>query len=400
MRARIVLASVAVCATLVAAGCGGGTTEVAEPVVVEPPLEAARETTGSPLEYREYVLPAGGKVTGYGDGLACLLEPEPDGEAYTAIRVLDLKTGEHERVVDSAIGREDGFDVLSARCSDEWLVWEEMLGDCFESPLDVRWALYALNLDGCMRVGEPILVAKAVTSEQSRPLFSVMGDTVYWMTNSVENARQEGVIDQARIWSRRLPDGEQKLVYRTDAGVFTFSAQPDGLLVTETVDRNKEPMRLVVLDAASGAVIDTVDLENDTWLSHYAAYRNGQCAWAIGDDETGTAGELLMRFPDGRRVSVARNANDAVFVGDLLFFEHKPSVAKGTASRVDHWRVCALDPKTLEYTVVFDEEARVFGWVAPIGVAPQAEKYVMYRSVPPWITEEPPGTWVRVYSVD
>jgi len=358
------------------------------------------ETTQAPLPYREFVLPPGGTVGGYAERTACLLEPVSEDSGSKGIRLLDLETGANERVVSAPVNEGEGSNILSARCSDAWLLWEETVGDSLESPLDVQWALYAIPFDGIAASGDPVEVTASVGSAQSRPLFSVVGDTAYWMTNSAANARQEGVIDQARVWACDLPDGEPRVLYSTPSDAFTFSAQPGELLLTEAIDRNEDPGKLVVLDPENGSVLREIPLDNDGWLSHYTSYSDEMCAWSVGSDDGVNAGDFFFRDAGGEVTLVSKSANDSVFVGDYLFYEHKPYEAKGTSNRVQHWKVCALDTNTLEYFVVFDEEARVFGWVAPIGVAPRTDGYLMYRSVPSWITEEEPGTWVRVYSIE
>ncbi|MDZ4655730.1 MAG: hypothetical protein U1F44_07635 [Coriobacteriia bacterium] len=316
----------------------------------------------------------------------------------SAIRLLDLQSGEHQLVVPRPLGMATGFDILSARCSDEWLVWEEIGGDEQGRPLDVQWRLYALPIVGTGVVGEPALVAGTVTSAQSRPLYSVCGDTVYWMTNSFANAEQEGAVDTARVWTRTLPDGEERLLYRTGSDIFTFTAQSDELLLTEAVERNADEGKLVVLEPGTGAVREEIPLNNESWLSHFTSYKDGMSAWAEGNAGSG-AGCFFFRDAEGKVNLISTVANDSVFVGDYLFYEAKPYVAKGVGSRTRHWRVCALDTRTLEYFIVFDEEARVFGWYAPLAVTSRSSEYLMFRSVPPWITDEPPGAWVRVYTL-
>ncbi|MDO9558030.1 MAG: hypothetical protein Q7J82_10750 [Coriobacteriia bacterium] len=388
-------------ACLVLGGCSEGAERPAvdEAGSVEAAEEiTAHETTHAPLLFREFELPAGGGVEGYDERTACLLEPESVESGLSAIRLLDLQSGEHQLVVPRAVGVADGFDILSARCSDEWLVWEEIGGDEQGQPLDVQWRLYALPVDGCEVAGEPTLVAGTVTSAQSRPLYSVCDETLCWMTNSFANARQEGAVDAARVWSRALPDGEERLLYKTGADAFSFSAQPGELLLTEAVERNADEGKLVVLEPGTGAVREEIPLNNESWLSHFTAYKDGMSAWAEGNEQGG-AGRFFFRDAEGEANLISIVSNDAVFVGDYLFYESKPYVSKGVGAHVQHWRVCALDTRTLDYFTVFDEEAQGFGWSAPLAVAPRSSEYVMCRSVPPWITEEPPGTWVRVYTL-
>ncbi len=389
---------------VVCMGAGGCSEKAEQPVAVQQAESkqqeqvAASETTHAPLPYREYELPAGGRVEGYGATIACLREPESIDSGLSAIRMLDLSSGEHQLAVQHAVGLSDGFDIISTRCSDEWLVWEEISGDEQGSPLDVQWRLYALPLRGCEAIGEPQLIAGTVTSAQSRPLFSVCADTVYWMTNSAANARQEGVVDCARVWSRTLPDGQERMLYRTGSDAFTFSAQPGALLLTEAVERLGDQYKLVVLEPETGAVTEEISLDNESPLSHFAAYSNGLVAWSELN-QSGNAGCFRLRNVDGGTDLLSTAANDGVFVGGYLFYESKPRVSSGAGPAVQHWRVCALDTQTLEYFTVFDEEITAFGWSAPLAVAPREHEYVMSRSVPPWITEEEPGTWVRVYEL-
>ncbi|MRR11233.1 hypothetical protein EG835_01810, partial [bacterium] len=236
-----------------------------------------------------------------------------------------MDTGAFSVVVDKP--QNDGFTLITARCSDGWIAWEELKGDEQAQPFDVEWRLYAAPiLEDGPSVGSIELVASSVTSIRSRPLFQVVDDTLYWMTNSAPNARQEGAIRGSRVDTYDLRAKTRRVVYET--GLNTHTAYIDGgrLVVSVYLDNACSEEQVRAIDLASGQETFRRDLGNGAKdVSHWPTYRKGWIVW--GELSPAASYPVLMIATEhGERQQLAPQASDPVFVGDLMAFETPSSI--------------------------------------------------------------------------
>ena len=135
-RCRGILVAVALGALMFAGGCSqaGARDGVGEPQtaslesteVVYANVIDSTEGTAPVLTYREYKVPGWGSLDGYGERLATIsYSPQVQGDP-TRLRVLDFRTGKSREIVSEGVGFKDGFDILDAWSSDEWVAWEEL----------------------------------------------------------------------------------------------------------------------------------------------------------------------------------------------------------------------------------------------------------------------------------
>jgi hypothetical protein len=308
---------------IVLSGCQARSSgdQEARPSVTEP-APAPLETMDPPqLSYEEWSLPEGSMLEDHAERLVALVDNNIDGVGGRRIRMLDMRSGAHQVVVPDAIGRAQGFSILGVQCSDEWVAWEEMRGDEVEKPLEVEWRLWAARIDAdTLEVSKPVLVTGSVVSAHTRPLFDVVGDTLYYMTNTFPNARQEGATFRSRIVAVPLEEGAPSEVYSSDRMIRAFSIDRDQLVVTEQVENDTERCRVGVIGLADGAERFSYDLGNEMRISHWASYVDGVLFWAeeVSVDEPWPT--LLCRMPDGQVRLVAERALDTAVAGPYVFF--------------------------------------------------------------------------------
>lgn len=320
--ARHVAVSVTVAALLVVSGCRAPASHEGRPPDAAGPLTAPLEEMERPaLTYQEWRLPEGAMLEDHAERFAALIDNNFDGVGSRRIRLLDMRTGIHRVVVPDSIGRAQGFLTLGLQCSDTWVVWEEMKGDEVERPLEVEWRLWAAAIDtSTVEVSEPVEVARSVVSAHTRPLFDVVGDTLYYMTNTFPNSRQEGAVFRSRIVAVSLPSSASREVYSSKHMIHSFSVADDALVVTEYLDSDSERCRVRVVGIEDGEERFSYDLGNDRRISHWPSYVDGTLFWAEEVSADAPWPTLWCRTPDGQVRRVAERALDTAVAGPYVFF--------------------------------------------------------------------------------
>ncbi|GAB4286849.1 MAG: hypothetical protein Kow0067_11140 [Coriobacteriia bacterium] len=361
------------------------------------PRARSTETSAPPIEMDEYRLPAGAFLKGHASRMAVFHDSNFDGSGGNRIRLLDLVTGEHAVVVPGALEPSGDFTILGVRCSDEWIVWEEELGDVLLHPLDGEWRLWAAPIipGETPRVGEPVKVRGIVsTAVESRPLFSVVGDQLYYMTNQAPNAKQEGVVRGARIRVVDLGTGEERVVYQTTRNMMTFVVQDGCLVMSEWVSTDSEAIELVVYDLQSERVVERAPLDNRKQVSHYPVYDGDVMAWAELDDDLPRP-RLYIKGPDGSVLLLDDTGGDPLLVGGCIVYEAHPRTQVLTGYWKEHAQLRVYDPVTRTRFVLTDV-AEGEGWQGGIGIPSSESTLVVSVDTPPGLADSK-GTIVRVY---
>ncbi len=351
---------------------------------------------------REYVLPGGCSLKGYASRFAVFYDRSVSELDDSPIRLLDLETGKHVQVRKQAVGADEAFSIVGLRCSDEWVVWEELKGNEQEAPLKCYWRLFAAPIlnDGAA-IGEPVIVDENEVSIASRPLFAVVGDEVFWMTNSVPNTVQEGAVNGARVRATVLPDGAMREVLSGTRHIRAFSASEGHLLISEFVAAKGTAQRLLVVDPVSGATEETYDLGNrDRPVSHFPITHGGTVAWAVMPDSEGTWCDLLYRPADGAEGRIEDHAGDPVMVGPYIFYEVERSESSGTGMTKSVMRIRGFDPRSgVRFTMLETSTSSDGQWRLPIGPAYASDSLLVMNDLSLQTTESPDTTLVRRYTL-
>lgn len=334
---------IAVLACACAVGCNrvdsrlgarsGAAVSVESTAVVYPAVVGSKEGTAPAIEYKEYQMPGWGDLEGYGERFATIkYSPRVEG-APTTLSMLDFTTGKSTCAVASAVNFEDGFDILGVSSNDRWVAWEELKGDEQQAPLEVLWKLYVAKIDtGSMRLGTPVLVDASEVSMHSRPLFQVDGDTIYWMTNSTPNRRQEGVVDGAVVKSRNLASGEDTVVCESSAHWRTMSVQ-DGAVIVDEMGKASQRALLRGIDPTTGEDLWSLDLRNTEPISHFPQVHGGALAWTVFTNDTLGYPDLYYRGEDGMTRSIRRGTSNPQHVGRYVIYAGIHVVPNGTGMR-------------------------------------------------------------------
>lgn len=362
-----------------------------------PPIYPLHDVDCPAVPYDEYRLPESVCIDDY-DTRFAVGSDSWSNQGLGSIVLLDMDTATTATVVPSPQTDAEEFTIITTRCSDRWIAWEEFAGSEQTDPWNVRWKLYAAPIAGeGVAVGQPCLIAESVTSIHSRPLFQVMGDRVYYMTNSAPNPEQEGAVRGSEIKERDLLTGAQREVFTSKLNTHTFCAQADELLVSLYVDTQSQDEQVRVIDLASGKTRFSANLANaPAEVSHWPAYQDGTLVWGELYSPNIWIPRLRMQAADGTRFALAEAGSDPCFVGSRLVYE--TSTLHGPAN-VPWPTINVLDISTGEHYVLL----RTPGSMELVGLTllpaqPPAESVlVVSGTVFGGEAVEGSGMWVRRY---
>ncbi len=396
---RAVIAAGVVVAVACVGGCSGAGARPAGPKVEQASAEStavaypatigSKEGTAPALTYKEYQVPGWGHLEGYGARFATIKYAPQTADGHTTLRLLDFSTRKSVQILASALNLKSGFDILGVEGTDRWIVWEELKGDEQGAPLEVLWKLYAARIDASsMKLGKPVLVDESEVSMHSRPLFQVDGDTLYWMTNSTPNRRQEGVIDGAVVKARDLTGDATKIVCETTAHWRTMSVQ-QGMVVVDEMSRKSERAVVRVIDPETGRDMWSLDLANHDRLSHFPQVRGGELAWTVFTHDTLNYPDLYYRGVDGVTRAVSRGTSNPQFVGRYIIYTGIHVVPYGTGMRKNLNLLGGYDTvANTTFSIVEGEAEAGDWWVLPMVTPYSEDSFVVSNDLAP-IAETP-----------
>lgn len=355
------------------------------------------ETSAPLMAMDEFRLPPGSLLKGHSDRMAVFYDANYDGNGGNRIRLLDLVTGTHAVVVPGTMGPSDDFTILGVRCSDDWIVWEEENGDVLQHPLDGEWRLWAAPIipGETPQVGEPVKVRGIVsTAVESRPLFSVVGDRLYYMTNQAPNPKQEGALRGSRVRAIDLATGEERVVYQTPRNMMTFVVQDGCLVMSEWVSTDSKAIEVVVYDLAAERVVDRAPLDNRMEVSHYPVYDGEVMAWAENDVDLPRP-RLYVKGPDESVLLLDDTGGDPLLVDGRIVYEAHPKTQVLTGYWTERAQLRVYDPATRTWFVLTDVSEGE-GWEGGIGIPSSESTLVVSIDTPAGLADSR-DTVVRVY---
>ncbi|MCL4078090.1 hypothetical protein MX659_00470 [Coriobacteriia bacterium Es71-Z0120] len=384
-----IAAAVALAVLVGAAGCAKGTAASSPPTKpnasatqaaaeAERPIETS-EVAPPPMSVKDWPMPGRWNLCGLSDRFAAFTGTETTLFGDAPILLLDLQTGRRAVVRAHAVNREKLYGVVGLRCSDRWIVWEELRGNEQKEPYDCQWKLYAAKIqDGGAAVSEPVLLDESITSIQNRPLFAVIGDEVFWMTNSAPSGHQDGTLWGSRIKARRLPDGEVRTVFESDTNIATMSESEGRLVISQHVDNKGEAVVVKVIDPANGAVLREYDPRNgSSRIAHFPKVHGSALTWAVLDEPDSDQTTLLYADETTRGV-LEGDGIDPVMVGPYVFYEtlRVERTAGGEPREIQ--RIRGFDPAHKTCFTLYESRPATDGtWQIWLAQGYDAKRFVM-----------------------
>jgi len=345
------------------------------------------------LAYTEWRLGDNAMLQDHDERFAVLFDNNFDGIGGMRIRLLDMETGTHRVVVPDTIDRAEGFTMTGLHCSDEWVVWEELRGDEMNDPLNVEWRLWAAPIDAAgTAVGTPALIRKSVVSIRTRPLFQADGQTVYVMSNTFPNAKQEGATYRSSIVAIDLETRVEHEIYTSERMLHAFSVMGDELTVAEYVDYETKRARICVLGLDDG--IERFVYEPDgPGLSHWPVFWKDTLLWSRDDGSNDPWPSLWCLVNDGTAFKLAEDGLDPVVAGPYVFYRGYPDTRSATITGLE---LATMRTFELLRTGVGLERY----WQPMINGKQDAHMLVVWRQVfAADVGAERGGTYVRRYYV-
>lgn len=405
------IAVAALGALLVSTGCGSHTA-AQQPSTEKPmPSRAGAETAPRPIQTSEAVppkvaakdfsIPGQWNLGGTSRRFAAFKGTETSAFGDAPILVLNLQSGSHAVVREHAVNWQKRYGVLGLRCSDGWIVWEELRGNEQKAPYDCEWKLYAAKIENDGRAAsEPILLDESITSIATRPLFALIGDEVFWMTNSAPSGHQEGTVWGSRIKGRRLPDGETRTVFEAGTNIAALSESEGRLIATQFVDNDSDEVVVKVVDPATGTVVSEFEPRNGaSRIAHFPKVHGNARAWTLLDAPD--TDETTLLYSDETTSGVLEgDAIDPVIVGRYLFYEtlRVERTAGGVGREVQ--RIRGFDPGRMECFTLYESRPEIDGtWQIWMAQGYDDSRFVLVNNTPNSMSDTGSATRVRVCEV-
>lgn len=194
-RATVGAAALAAVGTAVAAsGCSDSSSGGSAPDVLEVStnsvvtLESYKEIK-KPERYYELTtvleLEAGTQLFASGSKVACATAPGDNAKSLTQICLMGLSSERYVSALAEAQGKDDGYVVHEARCSDSLLVWIEC------NYLTDEWRVYSASInDSDLSIGSATLLDEG-NGDYDVPEIAVVDNQAYWIVQPSEDGAKK-----------------------------------------------------------------------------------------------------------------------------------------------------------------------------------------------------------------
>ena len=199
----------------------------------------------------EYKLPYGTLVWANCDSYAACLLPTEGSTPLTQAGIVSLSDGSVATVLAQPASEERGFDIYDVRCDERGMVWVE--ANC----LTGEWRVYQATHSGGA-IGAAVL-ADSGTADYDVPFIAAAGGRAFWqvMPDSAGAAATEASLLKSAAFGSSDVREDWRSTGRMATPVYSTG---DGVVVTPRVDATGVYHQLTLIDAASGAMQDSLTL--------------------------------------------------------------------------------------------------------------------------------------------
>ena len=196
-------------------------------------------------------LPFGSLIWADNPTVAACLIPTDTASPLTSVSVMYLHNASTVKVLNNAVGKDEGFEIYDVRASEDGLIWTEA------NILAGVWRIYTATLKDAT-LGDPVLADEGDRNWRT-PSIAAVEHYGYWqvMPNlDGEHARDDSILRKVKLGTSRPQD------ILTSTGRMATAVYPvkDGVVVTPRTDTNSVHYQLTKLDLKTDEVVDSMIL--------------------------------------------------------------------------------------------------------------------------------------------
>lgn len=340
----------------------------ADAVFTTDDCELLESTDGSLERIAQASLPYGTILWASDADIAACLLPSETSNPLTQVGLMSLSDGSMSKVLESAVGANEGFEIYDVRANASGMAWVEA------DILNGKWRLYSVRLKGRELAGTPQMTAEG-DSDWSSPVLCVSGNNVFWQMSPKKGgqaADEPSTVMRAAFGSSA--DGADMLLATSGSFPCDMSPTASGVAVASLVAGKKSTYQLLHIDGSGGETIDQMVLPQ-TMKPTYVSYGENRFSFAFeGIYSTGDGISNLGTYTPA--------SDDAT--GDWFRFPRTPFT---TPAWMGGWfmvkstsAVAGVDPASKRYFTIKPENATQ-GYGEFLATQGSAERIVTYSNI-------------------
>lgn len=197
-------------------------------------------------------LPYGTLVWADDDDVAICILPTETGKPLVEIGLVELGSGNMNKILEHAVGENEGFEVFDARATKSGMVWTEA------DILDNHWKVYTANLSG-KSLGDAVVVAEG-DSNWEMPALAVCGSKAFWQL--LPNLNGDFATEDSKLMSASFGDvgSVQELYISRGRMACAPSGTASGVAFAPRADTSGTVYQLTHIDSETGQITDALTL--------------------------------------------------------------------------------------------------------------------------------------------
>ena len=199
------------------------------------------------------VLPYGSLVWSNDDNMGAALIPTETANPLTQVALLFFGSGSYSVVLPGAVGLDEGFEIYDVRACPNGLVWTE------SDILDGVWRVYSATFDGS-ELGEPVLLEEGDDAWET-PTLAAVGGYAFWQVLPKVGgpATSEHSMFKRAAFGTRAVEVLWSSLGRMSSPPYALQ---DSVVITPRTNTGTVHHQLTRINAATGAIMDTLILPN------------------------------------------------------------------------------------------------------------------------------------------